>query len=224
MKWFKKINEKRQQKSDELGHKVFGDIWDNKREKSALFLLLWFMFMLLVIGMVRTNNQIKSNENANKNKEIEYQALSNYFENKDNDNYEYNISIYDLNNASFTYYNGDVINDVETGTKESNADVINYKINNGIAYNTNNNQVINNLYGNYLTLFFKLNNIYDFIKDCEPEVKYEDDIKVYDYKELYENKNIEFIIKTDEKSITYIEYNYDNYKYIINITSLINRN
>ena len=58
------FNEKRQQKNDELGHKAFGDIWDNKREKSALFLLLWFMFMLLVIGMVRTNNQIKSNENA----------------------------------------------------------------------------------------------------------------------------------------------------------------
>ena len=219
MKWFNKIKEKRIQRNQELGRKIFGDIWDNKRDRSALTLILWFIFLVFVIGIVRNGNQTKNNNTQENNTPtINYLSLNNYFDNVDNNNYRYNISIYDTATVTFTNFNGEVINGIESGTKENADGVISYNIKNNVIYDANNNQVINNLYGSYLNKFFKLNNIYDFIKDYEPEVRYENDLKVYTYNEEYNDKNIEFIIKVDEKSITYVEYNYDGYKYIVNVT------
>lgn len=220
MNWYKKYKDKKETRNDEIGHKIFGDIWNNKKERSALLLLFWFIFISIIIAFIRFGNQTTKKDITPE--PLSYPAVSTLLTNIDNNNYKYNISIYDTNSGTFTYYNGEVNNGIESGTKETTSEVINYNIKDGIIYDTNNNTVINNLYDNYLTKYFNLNNINDFITNLVPEISYEDNIIVYKYNGKYNDIDIDFIIKTNQEKITYIEYNYNGYKYLVNITNTIN--
>ena len=216
MKWFSKRKQKRDERSNQLGHELFGDIWDNEKARDGLILFFWALFMIAVFLIVKngkntTNSKIEPNT-------PNYPLIETYFEQFNNNTYKYNINIYDNDTGSFTTYNGDVSDGVDIGVKEVNNDVINYTIKDGVITVSLNNNVITNLYDDYLNYYFRMNNIYSYIKDIQPSISYEDNSKVYLYNGKYLDKDINFTIKTNLSKITYLEYNYNNCKYILNLT------
>lgn len=212
MKWYKKLQEKKAKTSNELGTKIFGEFWYNVKGRSAILLLLWIIFIAIVLVMINTNKQ---SDNVTSS-EATFNQIDTYFSNSKN-YYSYNISIENINNVTFTYYNGEVSSNGDMGVKSKDGEDTNYQIKDNIAYDTLTNKEIDNLYDDYLSYFFNLNNIYAFIKDKTPITSVENDIKTYQYNETYNGEKIDFVIKTSLNEITYIEYTFSNYKYIINI-------
>lgn len=216
MKWFKKLQDKRDARSNKYGTMVFGEFWNNVKGRSAVLLLIWLIFIAIILALINSNASNNNDTSEMVNESIEFPSINEYFNNKSS-NYSYNISIYNISDETYTYFNGEVNDGTNIGIKKQDNKETNYLIKDNVVYNALTNKEMDNLYEDYLTEFFNLQNIYDFIKDKTPVTSTDNDIKIYEYDETYNNQSISFIIKTSINEVTYIEYTYNNYKYIINI-------
>ena len=196
MKLFK--NKDKTKLKDKIGTKIFGDIWNNDKEKSIVLLIFWLMFISLVSLLV-------SNSNNNNYKEIEYKNPKELISNLKEYNYDLTIS----NNDNIVYYTGRVFNNIDVGIKEFNDTKINYRIVDDTTYDNITLDIIDYPYDE---LSLKIINYLDnYIEDY-----IENDIKVYKYKVLYNNEEILVYLKVINDRISSIEYNYQNNKYNIN--------
>lgn len=181
-----------------IGYKIFGDIFTNKKEKSILFLILWFVFLSFVILFITESFKYKKSENVYVEPSILIQNLNN--------GYKYDLTINSNNN--YKYYTGEVNNNVDIGIKKENNVDIDYKIINDITYDNNGN-IIDYPYDDLSLKILKyLNNF---------ESSYlENDLMVYKYNIKYNNTNILVTLKTTYDKIVLIKYNYLENEYIIN--------
>ncbi len=200
---------------DKLKNKFLGinEVSDDK-QKPLIMLLAWLVFIGVVFGYVRTNNASNSNNNTNTNNEVKvtFDSLSDIF-NKYN-NYKYDITITDLEN-NVVSFNGYYIDNIDTGSKKKLNNTINYRIEDNIVKNTDTNEVIENLYENYLSYFFVPSNIYKYVNYLKVSEKEDGNVKKYNYEYIYNDKNITFEIVTSKSNIDNIKFVYDNLKYNI---------
>ena len=195
---------------EKLKNKLLGinEISDNK-QKPIIFLLIWLIFIGAVVVLVRnnTNNVDNSNQNV-----VAFNSLETIFDRYKT--YKYEISISDLDNNKILY-KGDYKNGVNTGSRINGEETINYKIEDNIIINSDTNEIIENLYGNYLSVFFVPSNIYTYIRTISGTEKEDGNIKKYNYEYMYEDKNIYIEINTTKDLIDSISIAYDDIKYNI---------
>src|SRR5574344_566574 len=112
MHFFKKWHNKRIDKRNRLGHKIFGNVWDNPKEKAGLLLFFWFIFFLIVITIIKTNSPLK---NENKvNEALNFMSLSEIIEKQKDQSYQYNIVVYIATENININYQGKIISGIET--------------------------------------------------------------------------------------------------------------
>ena len=81
--------------------------------------------------------------------------------------------------------------------------------------NTDNEEVIEDLYEDYLSYFFTPSNIYNYLSFLSAKEKEDGDIKIYNYEYVYDDKDITFDITTTVNRIQEIVITYDNHIYNI---------
>ena len=199
MKLFKK--DEKDKLRYKIGHKIFGELYDNKKEKALVFLVIWFVFIFLVTLFVK--------ESLRYQKEDPIFIEPNILIEKLNDGYKYDLTINNIDNETHIYYIGEVNSLGDIGVKKENDNESYYKIVNNIAYDFNGNE-INYPYDELSLNIIKYLNNYD-------NSYLENDLKVYEYNINYNNSNILVILKTTYDKISLIKYDYLNNNYIINI-------
>ena len=65
--------------------------------------------------------------------------------------------------------------------------------------------------------FFNLNNLYNYIIYLKPETIEKNNNKIYEYKSMYNDLEIEIIIKTTIDKIEEISYTYNSVSYNIRV-------
>ena len=189
------------------------------KEKSLIIFIVGFSFLIILIIILKINysNVIKQNiENNTTNniEEVDYLSLNKLFINYI-DNYIYNIEI--LDNDIIVNYSGSVNNQIDNGKRFYNNEIINYQIENENVINTDNNQTINNLYGDYLAYFFIPSNVYSYIENLEYKEEIIDNNKIYNYNSIYNESDIMFNIITTKDRIEEINYKYNEVNYKIKL-------
>ena len=185
------------------------------KEKSLIILVVGFiiLFTLLIAIRISFNNNYQKYLDS-QNNEVEYLKIDELF-NKYISNYKYNISIND--NDLLTIYNGEVISNIDDGKRLNNEDLLEYHIENNIITNKDNNEVVDNLYYDYLSYFFTPSNVYNYIKDLKTNEENIDNKKIYNYNSIYNESNIIFKITTTKDSIEEINYTYNDVVYSIKL-------
>ena len=191
---------------EKIKNKFLGinEVSDNK-SKSIIILLIWVVFISFIVLISRNN--IRNNNTQ----DIVFNNLSDIFSSYVN--YDYIINIKDIDNNKVSY-KGKVINNIDTGTRTINEDVLSYKIEDNIIYDSDNNE-IDNLYMNYLSYFFKPSNLYDYLSYLKSEEKVDKNLKIYTYNYMYEDKEITFDITTTTDKIDEIIISYNDNIYSI---------
>ena len=193
MKLFKK-NEK-DKLNYKIGHKIFGDLWDDKKDRAIVLLLLLSIFIAFVISFINTSNDYEE--------EVLYMSPD-ILISELNNGYEYDLTVFDNNSNSYTYYNGYINDNIDMGTKKTNDLVINYKIVDGITYDAITNELIIYPYDDLgLNIIYYLNNYTDEYL--------ENDLKVYLYKINYNGINVDIYLKCSVNKIVSIYYKYLSY-------------
>lgn len=209
---------KKEKLKDRLGRKFLGDAWDNKRERSIILLVIWLIFFIFVFIYIGTNsqNQTKKSSSSVSNETINYPEIAQLINQLETIPYHYDIALYDMVDSNFIYYNGSRSAITDTGIKKVDDQELSYSLDHGL-YLDSNNQAIDNLFDATFSYFWQMDNLNKFIKDLEPTISYEQDLKVYKYAGTYQEKNIEILIKTNDQNISYINLNYNNKVYVVNI-------
>ena len=180
------------------------------KQKSMIMLLIWFVFISMVIVYIRNSNN--DNNQHVKEETIIFDSIGDIFNKYVN--YDYDIKISDIDN-NIVKFIGSYKEGIDTGYKVINEEKINYKIENNIIINTDNNEEIENLYDNYLYYFFKPSNIYSYVSYLKNEEKIDVDSKLYTYNYVYDDKDITFEIETSKDLIKNIIIRYNDNKYEI---------
>ena len=170
------------------------------KTKSLIILVVGFLIMLILFVFIRINyhnfnKQLETNNTIKE--ETKFLSLKDLFA-KYNDSYEYNITI--LDNESYVYYIGKVINEENVGKRIIDA------------------ENIDNLYKNYLYFFFTPSNLYDYLEYLKPEETINSDTKTYTFKSIYNNEALDIKLTTTIESIKEINYNYNNITYNIKLS------
>src|SRR5574344_836281 len=202
---------------DRIGRKMMGEVWDNKRERSFILLLLWLVFFAFVFLYIFLSPQNKTSNN-NMNDTLIYQNVNDMLGKLKDKTCYYDIAVYDSKNLSFTYYTGNKSIDSDSGIMKNNDMEINYHRLNNVYVNDENN-IITSLFDDTLMYFISDDNLLNFIEQLPYEESYENELKVYKYKSNYNNIIINITIKSTIKDITYIGIDYQNFNYKININS-----
>ena len=195
---------------EKIKNKILGinEISDDKH-KSIVLLLIWIVFIGIIIAYIKNNY---SNDINNSNNVIVFNSLETIFNKYDNYNYDVSIKNIDNNIAN---YKGNINDGINSGTRVTGEEIINYKIEDGFIINSDTNEEIENLYGDYLSFFFIPNNIYSYIKTLSGNENVEGEIKKYSYEYVFQDKPIYFEIKTSKDLIDNIVITYDDFKYDI---------
>ena len=201
-----------------LKNKFLGEYTPSEnKEKSIIILIVGFtiIFSLLIairINYNKPNNNSNNNNSNNSVPSVQFLSIDKIFNNY-LDNYKYIITIDD--NESIITYEGSVNDSISDGKRIINEEEINYHIANDIVIDLKTNKEINNLYNNYLSVFFNPNNVYEFIKDKEYTEEIVDNIKIYTYNSIYNDVDIMFKISTGKDRIEEIKYVFNNINYNI---------
>ena len=186
------------------------------KTKSMVILIVGFSILLSLLVAIRINynRNIKniSNNNEQKITSTEFLSLDKIFNNY-LDNYKYKITINDSN--SIIKFEGSINDKINNGKRIINNEEINYHVVNDIAIDLDTNKEINDLYNNYLSYFFNPTNVYEFIKDLNSNEEIVDNMKIYNYNNIYNGVSIMFKITTSKDRIEEINYNYNNVDYKI---------
>ena len=193
---------------EKLKNKFLGinEISDNK-EKSIIMMLFWTVFIVGVIFYINANTPAKEQQNV-----IVFDSISDIF--SVYKSYNYDISIKDIDGNKVSY-KGKYEEGIDTGKKIKGEEVINYKIDSESIINTDNEEVIEDLYEDYLSYFFTPSNIYNYLSFLSAKEKEDGDIKIYNYEYVYDDKDITFDITTTVNRIEEIVITYDNHIYNI---------
>jgi hypothetical protein len=204
---FKKIKNKLNQTKTNISKKIWGDLYDDKKTKAVILLLLWAIFIGLVFTYIRVYNS-----NLPK-----YTDINELFNNIIDTEYSYNIDVYNKDNTDVISYQETIKDNKITGIKKAPGSTLNYYITDDICYNSDTNEVINDLYEDFLSYFFRIENIYNYIKDATPEVATRNGIRTYKYQGSYNNDNLTFLVISSYTSIKSIYFSYQNINYTINL-------
>ena len=200
MKLFKKKNEE-DKLGYKIGHNIFGDVWEDKKDRSIVLLIVWFFFIIFVVLFI--NSSPKQENNKPKYQDPK-ELLSNL------SNYEYDLTVTNKNDNTITYYNGNITDGIDTGTKKINEEEINYKIIDGITYDLEGNQIDYPYYDISLNIFNYFEDYYYRYLDNK--------IMTYIYDINYENDTIKVYLKTTYDKISLVNYDYLDNSYTINIS------
>jgi hypothetical protein len=204
---FKKLNAKINQTKTNISKKIWGNLYDNTKAKAAILLLFWAIFIGFVFTYIRVYN----------NNLPKYTDVNTLFTNLINTDYSYNINIYNKENTDVISYQETIKDNKITGTKTTPLSAINYYIIDDVSYNSDTKEVINDLYEDYLSYFFKMEHIYDYIKDLTPDVATKNGLRTYKYQGLYNNEDLTFLITTHYTNIKSVYFSYQNINYTINL-------
>lgn len=193
---------------------------DNKvvdSQKSLHQLVLWIVFIVAVLIFIGVSNNFIPSEDKknNSNQIITFETLDNIFSIY-KDNYSYDISI-NSNDTIKAKYQGSVVNSIDNGKKIVDNEVTAYKIENNVITDINTNEVINNLYEEYLSYFFMPQNVYTYLKDVNYDEEMANSMKMYKYKTIYQDDDIIFNIITGINTIQEIDYTYKSVNYQIKL-------
>lgn len=154
---------------------MFKKLWANKRYRSLLILLLYFIFFGIIIGSVRSNYKNMDNipEDDKKEEVTVVEKMSSW--NNYNDDYEYNIVVNDLDAATCN---------VKDGIVNLNVNNKNYTIiNNNIYLNRNDDlKKVNKITELKISIpVTKLNvkNLMDYLRNLEIDSYQENNINYY---------------------------------------------
>ena len=201
---------------EKLKNKFLGinDLSDNKQQ-SLVILLIWIVFIGMVVLYIRRFDDTNNNNNNNNNnqKEVVFDNLETIFNRYEK--YDYEITISDIEDNK-TIFKGKVSEDGNIGSRVRNEETINYLVNDYSIINRDTNEEIENLYDNYLSMFFVPNNIFNYVKLLSGTDKVDGDIKKYNYEYVYDDKSIYIDIDTTKNLIDNIVIYYDDIKYNIN--------
>ena len=182
------------------------------KTKSLVLLAGGIVFMIVLLVFIKTNYYVNNENNNYQQQSVKELSLKEIFD-KYNNNYGYNITI--LDNDTNVYYIGKVENEVNIGKKVINDENIEYKITYEGVVNNTTNEVIDNLYDNYLYKFFNPSNLYEYLVYLTPEEKQDNDIKIYSYQSTYDEELLDIKLTTTIESIKEITYNYKGITYNI---------
>ena len=175
------------------------DFWNTKRGKAIVKLSIWIVFILIVLSFIKNydNDKIKDN-----NEEVkQHDVLSNNTLLKEllnsNYEYEYNITVGE-NKYSFK---GNKIGDINTGYKESNTGIIKYEIEQDVVY-----QIV-------MDQRLEINDFYNELNKEYLDLSFINELLENEPSEVYTIDDVEFIISSEDKHITKIEINSDEYSY-----------
>ena len=199
MKLFRKKKEE-EKLGYKLGHNLFGELWESKRERSLVLLVLWFFFIMLVIIFINNSSRTVKKPLYKDPKDLLNELV----------NYQYDLTVTNSVDNSFTYYNGNINNGIDTGVKKINDEEINYKIVNNIAYDENMNIIEYPYYDISL-------NVFNYLVDYESKLL-DNKIMTYIYNVSYNNEIIKVYLKTTYDKITIVRYDYLDYSYTINLS------
>lgn len=200
--------------------KILGEE-DNKTvntQKSLYQLIMWVIFIVAVFIFIGISNKFvtKTEKKPNNTDQvINYENLDTIFSIYSN-NYDYTINI-TTSSTTKAKYQGSISNGIDIGTKESNTTKTSYKIENGIITNTETNEIIEDLYEDYLSYFFIPQNVYTYLKDNEYTEEVGNSTKMYKYKSTYLGEDITFNIQTGINTLQEINYSYQNVNYQIKL-------
>ena len=195
---------KKDRLKDRIGRKIFGDIWDNNKQRDMVLLFLWSIFIIFVIVFIvvgknnSDNNKVK--EQTKTQEEVIYPDPINELDKYTN--YNYNIAIYNVDSKTFTLFQGSYIDNVDKGVKKTETETKEYTDTPSI-------------YTGYLAYFFRPKNIKEFISNIEPKVSMDNNYKTYLYQGKYDEQDIAFIIRESSTKIVSISFNYLKNRYTL---------
>ncbi len=182
-------------------------MWQEKRGKAIIKLIIWSLFIIIVgISLITSKPQIKqkeetktpgnqTNQEQPKNLKIEEQ-----FQILISQNYQYEYKIITLENNENLIYKGEKEQNIETGYKESKIGIIKYKIENGKTYQIliENEEEIASIWDPIDEEIISLKTIFEKIKTSE-KIEETENVHIY-----YHNKET-ITIKSDKNKISTIK-------------------
>ena len=179
--------------------------YDNDKIKSGIQLLLWILFIVFVLFLVRNidlKEVIVSDEVS--------LSLNEMLDNLEN-GYEYEYTVFNKLDDHYIYYIGKNNKVIDEGIKKENDEEIKYYKSDYKYYNSETLEELDDIY---------LNNYFldiDSLKKYSFKESNEGDLRIFKTDILYDNNSFLLTIKTHNNKITYVNYNIDNTEYIINI-------
>lgn len=181
---------------------------ETKKGRALLKLSLYMIFLAFVFILIIVANSLedpypkRTSSSTETESHREEKTLTYLDKQKKLTEGEYEYT-YNITGSAFIIYMGEFKNKVETGYKETEDDLVKYKIKNGITYRTflNQEEEYDGLYEGLDENLFDLKTLFETLNSESATIENNKDTKIYKYN--LDGKNFE--ITTDKDSITNIK-------------------
>ena len=214
-------------KKEKTLKKTFQKMWQDKRGKAILKLGIYFVFFLfmaiLLTVMSIFNKPLETTKKpSTENKEVHFLSNTEMWENLMTQDYHYKYQVITKENQESVLYEGEKINGIDTGYRESKIGIIKYCIKEEKTYQilVETEEEITNLWGEEDTLYLNLVNLHTLLNTIIPETTKSGTTKLLKYQE----NDIQIEIKMSPKQITSIQIDTKDKEYKLSFQKKENQN
>ena len=176
-------------------------LWDSKRGKALIKLVLWFFFFSIAIVVLVFQNDGQTNVSKNSVEEfIDFKVM---WKNLEENNYSYEYTIKNKITNDIITYNGKIENETDIGFRESKIGIIKYKRTGKMTYQIMNSEEIEteNLYEGVEENYLQLSQLKLFFNSLTLSEEQKENTKIMQY----QNETETITIKMNMERIRTIE-------------------
>lgn len=220
----KLFSKKEKDPKDTIGYKIMGDIYLDSQKRAGIALLGWFIFLAILVILIRTGQANKSHTTAEQTTTpkatVTFTAVDTMLEDLSKKEYEYTITVSD--GTDTYYYTGTQYHNQEAGTYTYQCNKINYYYDGSTYLNKDTGAIITNLYDHVDPTFFDITKLTSYLTNIKYTEETIGSIKQYTYSFYYHDSLTDVIITTSPTTITKTKYIINNQEYNIIYSNINN--